>query len=105
MKPALLDTLKALHADSFGWALACCDWHRQQAEDVLQESYLRVLDGRARFSGRSTEKTWFYGVIRRVAAEIRRGQARRGFFGSRPFSRINDWLAAQGGPQIKWTNT
>lgn len=29
--------------------------------------------------------------------------ARRGFFGSRPFSRINSWLAAQGQPEINWT--
>ncbi|WP_299353258.1 uracil-DNA glycosylase [uncultured Shimia sp.] len=29
--------------------------------------------------------------------------ARRGFFGSRPFSRINDWLATQGRPPINWT--
>ncbi|MDC0737441.1 uracil-DNA glycosylase [Cognatishimia sp. SS12] len=29
--------------------------------------------------------------------------ARRGFFGSRPFSRINNWLAARGQPQIDWT--
>ncbi|MEZ5888519.1 MAG: uracil-DNA glycosylase [Paracoccaceae bacterium] len=29
--------------------------------------------------------------------------ARRGFFGSRPFSRVNDWLAARGEPAIRWT--
>ncbi|KAJ54523.1 uracil-DNA glycosylase [Actibacterium mucosum KCTC 23349] len=29
--------------------------------------------------------------------------ARRGFFGSAPFSRINDWLAARGEPIINWT--
>lgn len=29
--------------------------------------------------------------------------ARRGFFGSRPFSRINDWLAASGRGRIDWT--
>lgn len=29
--------------------------------------------------------------------------ARRGFFGSRPFSRINDWLTAQGRRPIDWT--
>lgn len=29
--------------------------------------------------------------------------ARRGFFGSRPFSRINDWLAKQGADPIRWT--
>lgn len=28
--------------------------------------------------------------------------ARRGFFGSRPFSRVNDWLAAQGHAPIDW---
>ncbi|GAA6207745.1 uracil-DNA glycosylase [Cognatishimia sp. WU-CL00825] len=28
--------------------------------------------------------------------------ASRGFFGSRPFSRINHWLAPQGLPQINW---
>jgi uracil-DNA glycosylase len=29
--------------------------------------------------------------------------ARRGFFGSRPFSRINDWLTQQGQQPINWT--
>ena len=29
--------------------------------------------------------------------------ARRGFFGSRPFSRANDWLRAQGRTPIDWT--
>ncbi|KUF12834.1 uracil-DNA glycosylase [Pseudoponticoccus marisrubri] len=29
--------------------------------------------------------------------------ARRGFFGSRPFSRINDWLKARGDTPINWT--
>jgi uracil-DNA glycosylase len=28
--------------------------------------------------------------------------ARRGFFGSRPFGRVNDWLAARGEPPIDW---
>ncbi len=30
--------------------------------------------------------------------------ARRGFFGSRPFSRVNAWLHAQGQPAINWTD-
>ncbi|WP_323716951.1 uracil-DNA glycosylase [Paracoccus aminovorans] len=29
--------------------------------------------------------------------------ARRGFFGSRPFSRVNDWLRSQGARPIDWT--
>ncbi len=28
--------------------------------------------------------------------------ASRGFFGSRPFSRVNAWLATQGNPPIRW---
>lgn len=72
-----LDALQAHHADNFGWALACCAWQRCAAEDVLQEAYLRVLDGRARFGGRASRRTWFFGVIRHVASEQRRGQARR----------------------------
>ncbi|TCL09654.1 uracil-DNA glycosylase [Shimia isoporae] len=30
--------------------------------------------------------------------------ARRGFFGSKPFSRINTWLAERGEPPINWTD-
>ncbi|QFS83373.1 Uracil-DNA glycosylase [Roseivivax sp. THAF40] len=31
--------------------------------------------------------------------------ARRGFFGSRPFSRINAWLRSRGDKEIDWTRT
>lgn len=74
--PTLIEKLEPHHADNFGWALACCDWHRAQASDVLQEAYLRVIDGRARFSGRASERTWFFGVIRRVALESQRRERR-----------------------------
>jgi RNA polymerase sigma-70 factor (ECF subfamily) len=59
--------LEALHSESFGWALACSDPAR--AESVLQQSYLKVLEGRARFEGRSSFKTWFFGVVRNTARE------------------------------------
>jgi RNA polymerase sigma-70 factor (ECF subfamily) len=39
---------------------------------VLQASYLKILDGRARFAGRSSFRTFLFGVIRRTAAEERR---------------------------------
>ena len=64
--------LAELHPKSFGWAVACCHYRRVEAEDVLQTSYLKVLSGRARFDGRSSFKTWLFGVIRRTAAEARR---------------------------------
>jgi RNA polymerase sigma factor (sigma-70 family) len=73
---SLLEVLQAQHADNFGWALACCAWHRDIAEDVLQEAYLRVLDGRASFGGLSSPKTWFFAVIKRVAADVQRTRRR-----------------------------
>jgi len=71
--------LERHHADCFAWAMACCGRDRAEAEDVLQTSYLKVLDGRAVFASRSTLKTWLFGVIRRTAAEHRRWRALRRF--------------------------
>lgn len=61
--------LASLHASSFGWALACSGRDRDAAEDVLQQAYWKVLDGRARWGGRSSFKTWLFGVIRLTAIE------------------------------------
>lgn len=73
MQPADLEReLARVHAAAFGWALACCAGDRSQAEDALQASYLKILDGRARFDGRSRFTTWLFGIVRRTAAEERR---------------------------------
>ena len=64
--------LERLHAACWGWALACCDRDRDAAEDTLQSAYLRILSGKARFDGRSSLRTWVFGVIRRTALEERR---------------------------------
>src|SRR5438045_762037 len=61
--------LAALHMECWGWALACCARDSELAEDALQTAYLRVLSGRARFDGRSSVKTWVFGVIRMTAME------------------------------------
>lgn len=70
--------LEQAHPDSFGWAMACCGRDRDDAEEVLQTVYLTVLDGRARYDGRSTFRTWLFGVIRRTAAAERRKAWLRG---------------------------
>src|SRR3954465_7039959 len=65
------------HQSAFGWALACCQWDRSAAEDVLQTSYLKIVDGRARYSNRAEFQTFLFGVIRRTASEEgRRGAVR-----------------------------
>jgi RNA polymerase sigma-70 factor (ECF subfamily) len=70
--------LEGMYRASFGWALCCCHHQREEAEEVLQTTYLKVLDGRARFDGRSSLRTWFFGVIRRTADEQQRRQWLRG---------------------------
>jgi RNA polymerase sigma factor (sigma-70 family) len=70
--------LERLHAASFGWALGCCGRNRDEAEDVLQTVYVKVLDGKARFDGRSSLKTWLFAVIRRTALSQRRTRWLRG---------------------------
>lgn len=76
--------LERHHRAGFAWALACSGRDREEAEDVLQASYLKVLDGRARYEGRSTFRTFLFGVIRRTASESRRrGVVRRLFAASR----------------------
>lgn len=70
------EELKALleqhHASSFGWALGCCRRDPADAEDVLQIVYLKVLEGKARFNGDASFKTWLFAVIRKTAADQRR---------------------------------
>ena len=70
--------LERVHADCFGWAMACCNRDRDDAEEVLQTVYLSVLDGRARYDARSSFRTWLFGVIRRTAASERRKAWLRG---------------------------
>lgn len=66
------EQLEQLHPASFAWALACCDRDRDAAQEVVQDVYVKVLEGKARFDGRSTLKTWLFAVIRKTAAAHRR---------------------------------
>lgn len=82
------DELEQLHVAGFAWALACCGRNREDALDVLQTSYLKVLDGRAKFGGHSSFKTFLFGVIRRTASEQRRRIAVRSLF-------LGEWARRQ----------
>lgn len=69
MERETADQLEALHPDAFGWALHCCGGDHSRAEEVLQNAYLKAAAGRALFSGASSFKTWWFGVIRFTAHE------------------------------------
>lgn len=64
--------LEEIHPEAWRWARHCCRGDAEEAGDVLQASYLAVLEGKARFGGHATFRTWFFGVIRRTAAGRRR---------------------------------
>jgi len=59
--------LVAHHADAFAWALSLTAYDAAAAADVMQQSYLVIVDGSARFDARSSLKTWLFGVVRRCA--------------------------------------
>ncbi len=76
LTPDLEAALAALHEASFGWARSCCGGNADDAADLLQTCYAKVVAGQAVFSGRSSFRTWLFGVIRLTALELRRRSAR-----------------------------
>lgn len=65
------------HRQAYGWALSCCGRRREDAEDVLQTVYLKVLRGKAHFNGSSSFRTWLFALVRNTAADRRRSWLRR----------------------------
>lgn len=47
-----------------------------QAEDVVQESFLAALAARERFSGRSSERTWLIGILKHKIIDLIRKRSR-----------------------------
>lgn len=69
--------LEALHSDLFGWALSRCGYHEATAEDLMQQAYVEILSGKARFSKKSTLKTFVFGVVQNLARSRFRKQNTR----------------------------
>jgi RNA polymerase sigma-70 factor (ECF subfamily) len=62
--------LEALHGELFGWSLSRCGYDEATAEDLMQQAYVALLSGRARFSNKSTLKTFVFGVVQNLAQAI-----------------------------------
>jgi len=85
---SLRSLLEAHHVESYGWALSCCRRRREEAENVLQIVYVKVLSGKAVFDGKSSFKTWLFAVIRKTAAHEFRMELFRRLRLSQMLSRI-----------------
>jgi len=59
--------LEAIHDQVFGWALSRCDYEHVVAEDLVQQTYVELLTGRAKFQGRSSLKTFVFSVVQNLA--------------------------------------
>ncbi|MFD2200049.1 RNA polymerase sigma factor [Shivajiella indica] len=70
MKTSQLEqVIKEMHAEAYLWSRQCCNFQDWLAKDVLQEVYLKILEGKARFHEKSNIKTWLFSVIRYTAME------------------------------------
>lgn len=61
--------LKSHHRDAYLWARQCCSFADEMAKDVLQQSYLKILEGQAELKDASKAKTWLFSIIRYTAID------------------------------------
>lgn len=73
--PQLRQRLAEHHHDCFAWAKHCCQHQHELAEDILQRVYLKILEGKAVFDGRSAFRTWVFSVIKHTATDEYRSLA------------------------------
>ena len=74
-KAALTEFIKLTQSDV--WRLLAHLASPEEADDLTQETYLRVISALPRFKGRSTAKTWLITLARRVWIDsIRHDKAR-----------------------------
>src|ERR1700728_1281874 len=75
----------------------------EEAEDVLQETYMRAWRSYGRFEGRSSVRVWLYRIATNACLTALQGRARRtlpsGLAGS---SHDPDAVPRPAGPEVRW---
>ncbi len=89
-EPAFERLVRLFYERVHRWALARTG-DRDEADDVTQETLVRLHRSLPSFDGRSRFTTWLYQVTRSAAADLHRKQARR----ARLFSKLKGQLPAQ----------
>ena len=69
--------LEAIHSQVFGWALSRCYYDQSAAEDLMQQAYVELLSGSARFNNKSSLKTFVFAVVQNLARSRYRRLASR----------------------------
>lgn len=61
--------LKEYHKNAFMWASQCCNYNREDGKEVLQITYLKILERKTVYGGQAGFKTWLFSVIRFTAID------------------------------------
>lgn len=61
--------LRNHHTETFLWARQCCGFDGELAKDVIQQTYLKILEGKARLKHDGNCKTWLFSIIRFTAID------------------------------------
>ncbi len=61
--------LKLHHREAYLWARQCCSFDEDLAKDVLQQVYLKILEGKAKLKEEEKAKTWIFSIIRYTAID------------------------------------
>ena len=69
--------ISRLHTKSYAWAVQNCQFDEEMAKDVLQESYMKVLEKHHSFQAHASFKTWLFTIIRNTALDFLRKKGRR----------------------------
>ncbi|UII22495.1 RNA polymerase sigma factor [Fulvivirga ligni] len=75
-KTELENHLKSLHQEAFLWARQSCNYNSDVANEVLQRVYLKILEGRAKYKGKSHIKTWLFSVIKYTAIDFQKSESK-----------------------------
>ena len=68
-KRRLTDLLQTHHTDAFLWASHCCHYDQEEGKEVLQRTYVKILEEKAIYKEKATFKTWLFSVIRFTAID------------------------------------
>ena len=69
--------LEAMHGQVFSWALSRSGFERAVAEDLVQQAYMELLTGKARFNGKSSLRTYDFAVVQNLSRNRYRRLASR----------------------------
>lgn len=86
-----------VYRENFGFVWRCLralGIPRDQLDDVCQEAFVIAHRRLPQFRGDSSLRTWLYGILRKVASNVRRSQRRR----AAEVPLAGEWLSPAAGP-------